>query len=199
MGTLLIEAPATDMSKWSAHHHPHARTAAAAGALALLLSACGGDPEPGDPAGAGTVTADAGALAASPEEAAEELVEDLEDAQAAQGGGSASLTVGGSTWDFDSVLCAFGEEQIGQEGAELVVSSIQDGLQFYLSVDSYGHSASLEDVENFQDPSVSLSTEGASDDFIKVDGTRVSGEAGFVDATTDSLEPIAGSFEATCP
>lgn len=131
------------------------------------------------------------------EEMVEGMVDDLEEQQQAQGGGSATLTVGDEEWTFDSVLCAFGEEEIGQEGAEVVVSSIQDGLQFYVSVDDFGHSVSLNDVENFEDPSVAISSDFAADDFIEVDGKDVSGEVLFVD---EEGGPVGeGSFEATCP
>lgn len=129
---------------------------------------------------------------------AENMAEDLEAVQEERGGGSATLTVGDETYRFDSVLCAFGEDEIGQEGAEVVVSSLQDGTQFYVSVDSFGHSVSLNDIENFEDPSVNLSTFGA-DDFISVDGGTVSGDASFVDGTSDAFEEIPGSFEVTCP
>ena len=125
------------------------------------------------------------------------MVDDLEEQQETEGGGSAALTVGDEEWTFDAVLCAFGEEEIGQEGAEVVVSSIQDGLQFYVSIDDFGHSVSLHDVENFADPSVALSSDFAADDFIEVDGKDVSGEVLFVD---EEGGPVAeGSFEATCP
>ena len=89
------------------------------------------------------------------------------------------------------------EEEIGQEGAEFVLSSIQDGMQMYATTDRFGHSISLDDIEDFENPSVSLSSVG--DGFINVDGKSVSADADFVDNAGDGTTPTAGTFEATCP
>ncbi|MGI9603227.1 MAG: hypothetical protein ACR2QE_15170 [Acidimicrobiales bacterium] len=142
-----------------------------------------------------------------PTEAVDELVDDLEQTQATQGGGGARLVVGDQEWVFDSVLCAFGAEEIGQEGAEVVVSSIQDGLQLYASIDAFGHLVSLDDIDNFEDPSVSLSADrfnneltGNPTEFIVVDGKKVTADTFFADSSADpGTEPTAGSLEATCP
>ena len=173
--------------------------------LALFLAACGGDDD-------STASEDGAAAAPSsddedpvaPEGDSENLpddiqdkVDDLEDTQAAQGGGSATLVVGDQEWVFDSVLCAFGEDQIGQEGAEFVLSSIQDGLQMYVSIDSFGHNVSINDIEDFQNPSVSLENFGAG--LITLDDKNVSAEAEFTDGTSDSFETVAGTFTGTCP
>jgi hypothetical protein len=137
---------------------------------------------------------------------ADDLAESLEGQQEASGGGGATLTVGDTTWTFDRVLCAFGPEEIGQEGAEFVLSSLQDGLQLYVSIDSFGHSVSLDDVSDFQNPSVSLSAEkftaaanGSPEEFVEVNGNEVTSTALFLDGTTDDLEPNEGTLEATCP
>lgn len=123
------------------------------------------------------------------------------------GGGGATLTVGDESWTFDSVLCAFGEDEIGQEGAELVVSSIQDGLQLYVSIDSFGHSTTLDDVEDFENPSVGLlaggpvaSLGGGEEEFIDVDGRDVTAEAQFTDALANEPNAMtAGTLDATRP
>lgn len=167
-----------------------ARPALIAASVALLLAACGDGDAGGDSGTAAPPVDSAAGSSTTPEAPTQE--------QAAEAG-SATVTVGNTTWTFDSALCAVGEEAIGQEGAEFVLSSIQDDVQFYLSIDSYGHRASVDDIADQDDPSVVLSTADASGEFIQVDGTRVTGEADFVDYTTDSLEGIPGSFEATCP
>ena len=170
--------------------------------MALLVAACGGDDDDGgslasgDSAGDG-VEVDAEDFIEDPEGAAEELAEDLEDRQAAVGGGSATLTVDGETWTFTSVLCAFGEDEIGQEGAEFVLSSIQDGMQMYASIDSFGHSVSLNDIQDFENPKVSLDAFGG--EFIELDGKNVRAEADFSDGTSDDFATIPCVFEATCP
>ena len=174
-------------------------------AVALLVAACGDDG--GGETGANPTTGaasdvvpDPDELAEDPEgaakELAEELAEGLEEIQEQEGGGSATLTVGDQTWTFNSILCAFGEDQIGQEGAEFVLSSIQDGMQLYASIDSFGRSVSLNDIENFSDPSVSLEAFGAD---IVVDSKNVSASGQFVDGTSDNFAEIEGTFEATCP
>lgn len=183
-------------------------------ALALLLAACGDDGDDsstavdaddatstdtdGDDAGDDGMDTDGDdAGDEGLEESIDGMVDDLEDLQDSQGGGSATLRIGEQEWTFAPVLCAFGEEQIGQEGAEFVLSSIQDGAQMYATIDSFGHSVSLDDVENFEDPSVGYSSFG--DFTLTVDGKNASGEGEFMDTTTDSFETVAGSFTATCP
>jgi hypothetical protein len=188
------------------------RLFAPVGVVALLVASCGSDSEPAavedasvdevveeatDVAEDAAEAAESGDIPDDAVEYAEEQVDALEEVQAQQGGGSARLVVGDDEWAFDSVLCAFGEDQIGQEGAEFVLSSIQDGLQVYVSIDSYGHSIDINDIEDFENPSVSLSTEG--DDFIVVDGKSVSAAAEFIDFTGDDLATTPGTFEATCP
>ncbi len=176
--------------------HWYVRLAAALAAL-LLVAGCGGSDDSIEDATGDVSDAIAGGDEEEAVEAIDDLVDELEETQAAQGGGSASLTVAGQTYTFDSVLCAFGPDQIGQEGAEFVLSAIQDGAQLYFSIDSYGHSVSLDDIEDFENPSVSWSSTG--DGFIQVDGKSAGGEAGFIDGTTESFEEQSGSFEATCP
>ncbi len=184
------------------------RMLAPVGVAALLAASCGSDDEPAavgdasvdeatDAVDEAVDTAESGDLPEDAVEFAEGQVDALEEVQEQQGGGSARLVVGDDEWTFDSVLCAFGEEQIGQEGAEFVLSSIQDGLQVYVSIDSFGHSISLDDIEDFENPSVSLSSDG--DDFIIVDGKSVSAAAEFTDFAGDDLATTPGTFEATCP
>ncbi|MEZ5244328.1 MAG: hypothetical protein R2707_04460 [Acidimicrobiales bacterium] len=179
-------------------------------AVALLAASCGDD------GGADTASSDVSDVAASdassqgdttPEESAEDaaadlaedMADDLAEVQADQGGGSATLTVGDQTWTFDSVLCAFGEEMIGQEGAVFNLSSIQDGLQMYASIDSFGHSLSLNDIKDFENPSVDLSSAFGAGEFIQLDGKDVTAEVGFMDGTSDDFAEIPGTFTATCP
>ena len=164
--------------------------------LSVLAAACGGDDDDGG-AGAPDTDVDAEDVVEDSEGAAEDLTDQLEEVQEQRGGGSATLTVGDQTWNFDLVLCAFGEDEIGQEGAEFVLSSIQDGTQMYVSIDSFGHSVSLNDIEDFQNPSVDLSAFG--DGFVELDGKSVRATTEFIDGTSDDFTGIEGTFEATCP
>lgn len=174
--------------------------------VGLVLAACGGgESTTTDVVGseqqvedAQDLVDDAQGTAEDVEEMAEEMADDLEDLQEAVGGGSATLVVGEQTWTFDGLLCAFGEEQIGQEGAEFNMSAIQDGLQLYASIDSFGESVSLNDIEDFENPSVALEA-FPGDAEIVLDGKNVSATASFVDDTSDSFEKVEGTMEATCP
>ncbi len=130
-------------------------------------------------------------------DAVDDLVDELEEKQEAEGGGSASLTVGGQTYTFDGVLCAFGEEETGQVDAEFVLSAIANGTQLYFSIDQFGHSVSLNDIEDFENPSVSWDSRG--EEFIQLDGRSASGEVGFVDDTAEGQDTQPGTFEGTCP
>lgn len=190
--------------------------------MTIVLAACGGADDAGGESSTTTaseadtadpqVANDAADLPSEQEateqaqDLADDLAESLEGQQEAMGGGGATITVGDTTWVFDSVLCAFGPEEIGQEGAEFVLSSVQDGLQFYVSIDSFGHSVSITDISDFQNPSVALSANaftaaatGAPEEFVELDGKQISATALFVDETTDDLTPIEGVLDATCP
>jgi hypothetical protein len=179
-------------------------------AALLVLAACGGDSDPSTEADAPTATSEAADSgdsqgAADVEEAAvedavefaEELTESITEKQAAEGGGGAVLVVGETEWTFDSVLCAFGEEEIGQAGAEFVLSSIKDGLQLYVSVDEFGHSVSLDDVQDFDNPSVALNAGG--DGLVVVTGKDISAEGAFADFTSEDMLSTPGALTATCP
>ena len=143
-----------------------------------------------------------------PQAAADEIVDGLEDVQDARGRGGATFTANGQTWEFPSVLCAFGEDQIGQPGAVFNLSAIDNGLQLYASIDDSGaaHSLSLNDIEDFENPSVSLSMDsflagpfGAPTEFLTLDGTSVSGSVVMIDDTTNQPTDAPAEFSATCP
>ena len=202
------------------------RAAAPLVALTLVLFACGSE-EPTDPGEATADTAEeiaedtaddtedpgegtgeaAEGLDEDVEQLADDLAEDLESQQEAVGGGGAELTVDGETWTFDSVLCAFGPEEIGDEDAEFVLSAISDGLQLYVSIDGFGHSVTLDDIDNFEDPSVGWAAGGPMaaitgevEEFIQVDGKQVRAEAEFSDSRDElSSTSAPGLLEATCP
>ncbi len=183
-------------------------------ALVVMLAACGGGDGDSGPAETPTTAAETQATdrttvapsGSELQETADALTENLQEVQDAQGGGSATLTVGDRSWTFDNVLCAFGEAEIGQAGAEFVLSSIQDGLQLYASIDSFGQSVTLNDIEDFQNPSVSLTAgsfttaiTGGPEEFIEVNGKEIRAGAPFVDDLADSFDGIDGTLEATCP
>jgi hypothetical protein len=172
--------------------------------IALVGAACSGgsEPAPGASPDVGATAEDptdgeSDAASVDAEDFVEGIVEDLEEQQAASGGGSATLVVGDREWTFAPVLCAFGEAETGQEGAEFVLSGLQDGMQMYASIDSFGHLVSLDDIKNFENPAVSISSVG--DGFIEINGKTITAEAEFSDNTSDSFDTIPGTFTATCP
>jgi hypothetical protein len=182
----------------------------------VFIGACGSDSG-GDDASTPDSAADAEDIeeavedladADDPQEAVEDLVDDLEAVQESAGGGGATFTANGQTWEFPSVLCAFGEDQIGQPGAVFNLSAIADGLQLYASIDDSGaaHSLSLNDIEDFENPSVALSispfvasTVGAPADFLTLDGKQVSASVLMIDDTTNQPTAEPAQLSATCP
>ena len=184
----------------------HLSVLAISAGFALILAACGGSDSATTATGEEDVVTSDAEVSAEPsssdsegdlQDDIDEMAENLEATQAAQGGGTATLVVGDQEWVFESVLCAFGEEQIGQEGAVFNLSSIQDGMQMYASIDSFGHSVSLNDIEDFENPSVSLDAFGG--EFILIDGKTVTAEAEFTDGTSESFDTVTGTFTASCP
>jgi hypothetical protein len=198
---------------------------------ALVITACGGDSGGGD-SGATDIPIDADDPSAVAVESvapadvpgdtdvpsrdaldqaaddATEAVDDLEAVQESVGGGSATFSANGQTWEFSSVLCAFGEDQIGQPGAVFNLSAIADGLQLYASIDDSGasHSLSLNDIEDFENPSVSLTIDpfvagaaGAPSEFLTLDDKQVSAEVTMIDGNTNQPTAEPATFSATCP
>ncbi len=174
-------------------------------ALTLVGAACSsgsgdeaaGTPSPGTETSTPQAATDESDAAADAEEFVEGLADELEEQQATSGGGSGTLTVGDQTWTFAPLLCAFGEDEIGQAGAEFVLSGLQDGMQMYASIDTFGHLVSLDDIEDFENPKVSLQNVG--DGVIMIEGKSVSAEMDFIDNTTDDASATPGTFTATCP
>ncbi len=169
--------------------------------MVLVVAGCGGDDDQGAPA-----TASGGTEPASTTEAG--VATTMPPGDTPSGRGSAQLTIGDETWVFESVVCAFGEDQIGQEGAEFVLSSIEGGLQLYATIDSFGHNVSIDDIANFQNPSVGwdasrsfLSLIGRPTEFVEVSGSEVSAVTLFRNtaAEEDDFEGTPGMLTAVCP
>ncbi len=63
-------------------------------------------------------------------------------------------------------------------------------------------SVTFNDIEDFENPSVDFGAVsalmGGVDFVIQIDGDKVRVEASFDDGTTDELESIPGTLEATC-
>ncbi|HSL57121.1 MAG TPA: hypothetical protein VK866_04695 [Acidimicrobiales bacterium] len=185
---------------------------AAALALVLVLTGCGDDgddpvTDAADEATDEATDATTDAAGEGVQDMADDMAEDLEDMQDAVGGGSAVLTIGDETWEFDSVLCAVGPDETGRDDTPFVLSSIQDGLQLDATINTeFGHSVSINDITDFENPSVAWSAggpiaaiSGGEADIIEVDGKDVRAEGEFFDDLGESLETTPGTLTATCP
>jgi hypothetical protein len=167
----------------------------------FVLAACGDDDSTTQVSSGDNALDDSASSDTSdeqPDDTTEPTIEEIGDPGFVEGGATgatATLTVGNQEWVFTSALCAFGEDQIGQEGAVWNMSATEDGMQMYATIDSFGQSVSLNDIENFENPSVSIEASGG--EFIQIDGKTVTAEAEFTDDLTG--ETATGTFSVTCP
>ncbi len=171
------------------------RFAIAATVLALAVAAVGcSSSDDGSAAAKGTdPSSDTNDVGADDED-------DAGDAGSASGG-RATITIGDRTWNFDRVRCAFGEDEIGAAGAELVVAASDGSISLYVSVEEDLSYIELTDLESTDGEGVTWTTQGvgAADPEISVSGGSVSSDATFVSYGDVDSEDTDGSFEATCP
>ena len=106
------------------------------------------------------------------------------------------LTIGDQVWDFESAQCAFYNARAGEDGSEWNVSNIRDGLQVYVSVDSFGTSVTIADIANGGDPTVSWAAENDAVS-LTVNGDDIVAEATFTDNVGGS-GPTEGKLEGSC-
>jgi hypothetical protein len=187
--------------------------------VALALAACGdnGDDatQPSTGADSTQTAAAAGAEAASATEMAA--------TPAAGGGGgdrgSATLTIGDETWEFDVFQCVFGHENTRSDVYSFVSDSRGqhsngNNLQMQATIrDDAGQGryegdvvfeVQLDDISDFANPSVSWSASsggifGGGDLTITIDGDDLTAEGTFDDGLTDAeLEAVPGTLEGTC-
>lgn len=133
----------------------------------------------------------------SPEDSAGE-------AEVADGSGAAtaSLTIGDHSWEFGQVVCAFGEEETGVEGAVVNFSARNGSLSLYLAAEADGNYIELSDLDDLEN-GVNHTTMGvgAPNPVIEVVDRSISSEAGFYsyDDTGGEVGPVDGTVTATCP
>lgn len=133
----------------------------------------------------------------------------------ATGSGSATLTIGQQTWEFDFFQCAFGydstQSQIfsfssnsfGQDdgGARVQMqANIQDDSgQERFEGEGVIYDVTLDDIDDFENPSVAWEARGPADEIVvEIDGDRVTANGVFDDMLTDPIEEIPGTLDATC-
>ncbi len=187
-------------------------------AAVALLGACGDDDDPGADA-VGDTSSDTGTetdpgtvdtddsdgtgsttpIAGSTDDT---FLQDLAARIAAEGAGSATLTIADETWTFAPILCTPGDE-VGIEGSVLAfIGLTDDGLQLSVDLNETGSTIGLEDVASFGDPSLSWeANQGVDGDIVDftVDGDRVEVTTEhFRDGLTEGIETFPGTVSATC-
>lgn len=126
--------------------------------------------------------------------------------------GNATLTIGDSTWEFDSFGCAFGHEatqsdvysfssnSFGEhEGARVQMqANIRDTTgQGRFEGDDLDFEVFINDIDDFENPSIDWDLESA--DSFTIDGDTVTVQGTFDDGLTETEQEAApGSLEATC-
>jgi len=188
--------------------------------LGLALVACSSDSDDGD----ATTEATSGGEAAMTETAAAMT----ETAAASSGGGGsadaghATLTIGDSTWEFDSFSCAFGHDATQSDVYAFSsdargVDPSGSNVQFQVNIrdesgegrfegDGVVYEVDLQDISDFSDPKVGWSgTNGRASVLgggvvtVAIDGDHVTAEGGFDNTLTDAeFEAVDGTLDATC-
>ena len=191
-----------------------------AGPVALLLAACGGDDSDNGqglpPQAVPTVRVEGGGPATS---TGATTGSDAAPAPGGGGGaGQATLTVGDESWMFDGVYCAFGPQQTRNERVSFSSGALGevDGRRVQLDAsiqdtqqqgryegDGVIHSVTLNDIQDFQNPSIGWEAvsgfAGASQIAFTIDGKSVNVQADFDDNTTDEIEALPGTLAMICP
>lgn len=157
---------------------------------------------------------------------------DTTTAAAGGGGGGqtvAVLTIGDETWEFTSYLCAFGHEATQSDLYSFSSGSFGEHssgarVQFLADIrdetgqgryegDGVIYDISLDDIDDFENPSVRWSSTSDEADpqlvelgaappsgeaVIDIDGDRITVTGLFDDGLTDDYESVPGSLDATC-
>ena len=190
-----------------------------AATLSITGTACGGDDDSSDgvtPSSPNAESTGGGSAAtAAPQSGSNDS---QSGSQSSSGAGQATLTVGDQSWSFDGIYCAFGPEEtqnkrvsfssgaFGEvDGSRVQLdASIQDTQeQGRYEGDGVIYSVSLNDVQNFQDPSIGWSSisglGGGSATSFKINDKRVTVQTTFDNELTDELENVDGTLDMTCP
>lgn len=126
--------------------------------------------------------------------------------------GSATLVVGDTTYEFDSFVCAFGYDNTESETFSFSSNYIGeiDGVRVQMQLDvedptggdqlmgdAVTQSIHVDDIEDFENPAISLSSAQLTATF---NGDDIAAEGTFWDAVNDPgrAAELPGSFTATC-
>ena len=134
--------------------------------------------------------------------------------------GTGTLTIGDESWEITGVGCVFSAEEARNPDFPFNLSGFTEsstGARAQVSADIYdpsgeertegegvSHNISIDDIDDFENQSVSWSTVGAIfgdgvETKLTIDGKHVSGVGSFDDGTTDEFEAIDGTLEVDCP
>jgi hypothetical protein len=168
--------------------------------LALVASGCSDDPAMSGTGGTGATGGNGTAGTGG----------------APTGRGSATLTIGDETWEFDEFGCAFGYEATQTEvysfssssfgehsnGARVQMQAeiMDDSGQERVEGDGVIYMVYINDIENFDDPAVDWEARGPAETIVvRIDGDSVTAEGVFDDLLTDlEVEAVPGTLDATC-
>lgn len=110
--------------------------------------------------------------------------------------GTASLTIGDHSWEFDQVTCGFGEEETGVEGSEFNLVASNGSAVVYAAIDLDNTYIEFNDSASSDPALAEFITQ--SDPTIEINGKDISADASFT--TYEDYDTVhAGSLSATCP
>lgn len=125
--------------------------------------------------------------------------------------GSARLTIGDTTWEFDNFVCAVGFESTESDVYSLTTNTMgdMDGTRVQMQAtirDDSGqgrieggdlvHEVQIDHISDFENPAISWRL--VSERGVVIDGYELSAEGLFDDGLTPAEEAIAGSLVGTC-
>lgn len=187
------------------------RRMALVAALAIVVAACGGGTD------TTTGTADDPSAPASTEALPTTTTTAFVIPENTNTPGSATLTIGNTTWEFDNYYCVRGIDNTGNsrvsftsgafgdfEGAKTQLDATILDMDELDSMEGDGtiHSVTIEDIDNPENPTVSLSAQsgfyGTPGFEIQYSGNTVTVSTTFDDNATETPEAIPGTLTATC-
>lgn len=136
------------------------------------------------------------------------------------GSGTGTLTIGDETWEVTGIGCVFSAEEARNPDFPFNLSGFTQssaGARAQVSADIYdpsgeerhegdgvSHNITIDDVEDFENPSVSWESlgglaSGGEPAVLTINGKSITGQGLFDDGTTDELEKVPGTLEVRCP
>lgn len=125
--------------------------------------------------------------------------------------GSATLTIGDMTWEFDNFLCAVGTDSTESAVYTLTTNTIadmdgtrvqiqatirDDSEQGRLVGDDLVHEVQVDDISDFENPAVEWRMRGSEG--VTIDGYELFAEGAFDDGLTPEDDALSGTLLGTC-